>query len=116
MNLDELVRAHVHRFNAGVASGDFGSMLHGFAGDADLVFEGVPLGPYAGRAAIAEAYRTRPPDDTIELLGIEVTGPESVVAAYAWSRDEGRRSGEMRFSFAGDGRIDRLVVAFGQAS
>jgi steroid Delta-isomerase len=111
-----LVREHVRRFNAGVGSGDFASMLDGFTDDAVLVFEGLPVGPYAGRSAIAEAYRTRPPDDTIELLGIEVTGPEGVVAAYGWSRDEGRRSGEMRFSFTGDGRIERLVVAFDQAS
>ena len=35
-----------------------------FAPDGVLRFEGVPVGPFVGRAAIAAAYDERPPDDT----------------------------------------------------
>jgi hypothetical protein len=42
----------VARFNAGVRTGDGEPMLAGFADDAELVFEGVSAGPFAGRPAI----------------------------------------------------------------
>src|SRR5829696_9589623 len=58
-----LLSDHVARFNAGVRSGDFGPMVDGFTDDAELVFEGIPVGPFRGRAAIAAAYRNQPPDD-----------------------------------------------------
>jgi hypothetical protein len=115
MNPDELVRAHVRRFNAGVETGDLGPMLDGLTEDAVMSFEGVPIAPSEGRTAIEDVYRRRPPDDTIEILTID-SGEEKAVAAYAWSREGGRRAGEMRFAFARDGRIDRLVVTFDQAS
>src|SRR3954468_453927 len=44
-----LLAAHVERFNAGVATGDWARMLEGFAADAVLAFEGVPVGPFHGR-------------------------------------------------------------------
>ncbi len=88
---------HVERFNAGVCSGDFGPMLELFAEDATLEFEGVPVGPFHGREAIAGAYREQPPDDEIEVLDVEETDAE-VRARYAWLRDEGRAAGEMRFA------------------
>ena len=37
-------------------SGDFSRMLEQFTEDAELAFEGVPVGPFRGKPAIAEAY------------------------------------------------------------
>jgi steroid delta-isomerase len=106
----ELLREHVERFNAGVRSGDFGPMLAAFAEGAELVFEGIPVGPFRGREAIAEAYRAQPPDDEVLLLDAREEAAE-VVAGYAWSREPAVRAGEMRLSHDG-ATIRRLVVTF----
>jgi hypothetical protein len=103
-----LLREHVELFNAGVWSGDFGPMLAAFAEDAELVFEGVPVGPFHGREAIAEAYEKQPPDDEVLLLDTREEGGE-VVAGYAWSRQPDVRAGEMHLTRQG-GRIARLLV------
>ena len=52
-----ILEEHVKRFNAGVRSGDFTPMLENFGDDATMTFEGVPVGPFAGRDEIAQAYR-----------------------------------------------------------
>ena len=100
-----LLRDHVERFNHGIRTGDWRPMLAHFADDAELVFEGVPVGPFRGRKTIEAAYRERPPDDEIELL------PDG---GYAWSREPGRRAGELRLETVG-GAITRLVVTFEDA-
>ncbi len=106
----ELLEAHVERFNAGVRSGDFGPMLDLFTADASLEFQGVAVGPFHGRDAIAEAYRDRPPDDEIDVL--EAWQREDLVfALYAWRRDRGRAAGELWLVREGD-RLARLVVTF----
>lgn len=105
----ELLADHVAQFNAGVRSGDFGPMLELFAEDAELAFEGVPVGPFRGKGAIAAAYREQPPDDELDVLAARET-ENGIVADYAW-RSEGTRAGEMRIS-AADGKIVRLVVTF----
>jgi hypothetical protein len=56
-----LLEQHVARFNEGVRSGDFTPMVAAFAEDAELHFEGVPVGPFVGRDAIDAAYREQPP-------------------------------------------------------
>jgi hypothetical protein len=106
-----LLEQHVERFNQGVRSGDFASMVAGFTEDAELHFEGVPAGPFIGRDAIDAAYREQPPDDEIEILGSE-DQEGVVVARYAWLRDEGRQSGEMLLT-PRDDQIQKLVVTFG---
>ena len=106
----ELLHAHVEHFNRGVRSGDFAPMLEYFADDAELVFEGVPVGPFHGKEAIAQAYRTQPPDDEVDVLDSRIEGDE-IVAAYSWRADDGRRAGEMILTPAGD-RIARLVITF----
>ena len=52
----DLFDRHVERFNSGVRTGDYGPMLEQFTADAELHFEGVPVGPFVGRSVIAEAY------------------------------------------------------------
>lgn len=105
-----LLTDHVERFNQGIRTGDFGPMLAAFAEDAELVFVGVPVGPFAGREAIEEAYRRRPPDDEVRLLGPARVEDNALVADYAWAR-EGTRAGRMILT-ARDGAIARLVVTF----
>ena len=109
-----LLREHVARFNAGVRSGEFGPMLDRFTPDAEMVFEGVPAGPFHGREAIAAAYREQPPDDELRVLDAREDADGVVRAGYAWSREPAVRAGELRLTRAGD-RISRLVVTFDQA-
>jgi hypothetical protein len=107
-----LLRDHVERFNQGVRSGDFAPMLAAFSEDAEMVFEGVPAGPFVGRDAIDAAYREQPPDDEILLLAAPAAGVDGVVRApYAWASAPGAEAGELRLTAAGD-RIRRLVVTF----
>jgi steroid delta-isomerase len=111
---EELLEDNVRRFNQGVRSGDFGSMLELFTEDASLEFVGVPVGPFQGREAIAAAYRDRPPDDEIEVIEASESGAD-MLARYAWLRDEDRAAGDLRLTRDGD-RIARLVVTFDAAA
>jgi steroid delta-isomerase len=106
------LNAHVERFNAGVRSGDFGPLVEEFADNAELAFEGVPVGPFRGKEAIARAYAERPPDDEIEILRTRESGEELIVVDYAWRADPKARAGAMIFRLR-DGKIDRLLVTFG---
>jgi hypothetical protein len=106
-----VLERHVARFNEGIRSGDFGPMLEQFAEDGELVFEGVPVGPFAGKAAIGAAYRERPPDDEIDVLTTREEEGE-LVADYAWRARPDVRAGELRLTVAG-GKIRRLLVTFG---
>jgi len=99
-----LLRREVEAFNEGVRSGDWSALVALFADDAVLEFEGIPVGPFHGREAIAEAYRAMPPDDEIQLIG---SGPR-----YAWSKAPDRPAGELRLEERG-GRIVRLLVVYG---
>jgi RimJ/RimL family protein N-acetyltransferase len=107
----ELLADHVVRFNDGVRTGDWEPMLAQFAERARMAFEGVPVGPFEGVAAIREAYGERPPDDELELLDAEERGEGLVVARYAWAGDPHVAAGELRLSHADD-RIVELVVTF----
>ena len=107
----ELLRDHVVRFNDGVRSGEWSSMLEQFTEGARMAFEGVPVGPFQGREAIAAAYRDQPPDDEIELLDAEERDGELVVARYAWAAEPDVAAGELRLRRAGD-EIAELVVTF----
>jgi hypothetical protein len=89
-----------------VRTGDWSSLVELFTDDAELEFVGIPAGPFRGRAAIAEAYRTQPPDD--EIVVLEDRG-DSVV--YAWSRDPQRPAGELHLEER-DGAIARLRVLY----
>ena len=105
-----LLHAHVRRFNEAVGSEDFRALVAGFAPDAEMVFEGVPVGPFVGRDAIAEAYARQPPDDEVRLLGEPRVDGERVESDYAWAA-EPLRAGRMIMSVR-DGSIVRLVVTF----
>jgi len=102
--------AHVRRFNEAVRSGDFAEMVEGFTADAEMVFEGVPVGPFVGRDAIAEAYVQQPPDDEVRLLGAPKVDGDRVETEYAWAAD-GRRAGRLIVT-ARDGAIACLIITF----
>ena len=108
----ELLERHGRLFNEAIWTGDWGPMLEHFTGDAELVFLGVPVGPFRGREAIARAYRERPPDDEIRISKPRREEQE-LVMDYAWNATPRQKAGEMRFTLAPDGKISRLVVTFG---
>jgi hypothetical protein len=98
---------YVERFNGGVRSGDFGGIVALYAEDGELRFEGVPVGPFRGREAIAEAYRARPPDDELRVTSVEER-PGGLEVRFDWLRGG---SGAMRFELEG-GAVRRLTVSF----
>ena len=110
MDVGKLAAAHVSRFNTCVAVGDFGSVAESFAEDGRLTFTDLDAGPFTGRKAVAGAYRDDPPDDTIELLGVQVTGPASAVAAYTWTSDPERRPGLIEMTWTAGGLIAEMEI------
>jgi hypothetical protein len=108
--LNELLRDHVERFNAGVRSGDFGPMLENFDDAAEMEFRGIPVGPFVGRDAIAVAYREQPPDDEMRVLG-EREAEGRAEARYAWLAEPDVAAGEMLLTTE-SGLIRKLVVTF----
>jgi hypothetical protein len=103
------MQSHVARFNEGVRTGDWEPMLARLADDAELHFENVPAGPFVGLGEIRRGYGEQPPDDTIQLLGIQDDERASrVTAAFAWAK-----GGTGRLVLEHDrGLITRLVVIF----
>ena len=104
-----LLHDYVERFNNGVRSGDWEPMLELVAPDAELEFVGIPVGPFAGRDAIGEAYRVQPPDD--ELVLLETRGEQAAV--YAWAGDRARPAGELHLEER-DGAVTRIRVLYEQ--
>jgi hypothetical protein len=105
---DALMKAHVRAFNHGVETGDWEAMLTRFSDDAEVHFENVPAGPFVGIDAIRAAYRDQPPDDQIQLLGVQENDERTVVAAFAWLR-----GGTGRFVLEHDrGAVTKLTVVF----
>ena len=105
-----LLHDHVVRFNEGLRTGDWSEMLERFADDAELVFEGVPAGPFSGREAIAAAHAAQPPDDQVVTLRVD-DGEDAVAALYAWRRAPALVAGRMVVT-SRDGAIARLLVTF----
>jgi hypothetical protein len=108
--VNALLDRHVRTFNHGVRTGDWEPMLKHFAPDAELRFENVPTGPFAGLDAIRAAYREQPPDDEIALLGVQDDGEHTVTAAFAWLK-----GGTGRLLLEHErGLVTRLTVIFDQ--
>ena len=101
-----LLDREVAAFNNGVRTGDWSSLVELFTDDAELEFVGTPVGPFRGRGAIEEAYRTHPPDD--EIVVLEHRGNSAV---YAWSRESERPAGELHLEER-DGAIARLRILY----
>jgi hypothetical protein len=103
-----MLERHVELFNEAVRSGDFTEFVKGFAEDAVMRFDGVPVGPARGRAEVAEAYLNSPPTDTMALMGFEPVGDDAVRAQFEW--DAGG-SGQLFLRWV-DGEVAELVIAF----
>jgi drug/metabolite transporter (DMT)-like permease len=108
--MNELLRDHVERFNAGVRSGDWQPMVESFDDNAEMEFRGIPVGPFVGKDAIAAAYREQPPDDELRVLESRERDGR-VEARYAWLADPDVPAGEL-FLTPEDGTIRKLVVTF----
>ena len=91
-------------------TGDWEPMLAGFDGDAEMEFRGVPVGPFHGRDAIAEAYRAQPPDDELRVLEDRKRDGRSE-ARYAWLAEPDVAAGELLLA-AENGLIRKLVITF----
>ena len=105
-SLDSYIEAH----NAAVRSGDWSRFGDWFADDAELRFEGVPVGQFRGREEIRAAYESQPPDDEVEIRNVRSEG-DRTLADYGWKADGGSRAGELRVSWEGD-LIRELVITF----
>lgn len=102
------VADHLKLFNAAVRSGDWTAFLATFAEHARVEFTGVAAGPYIGRDAIVEAYRSTPPDDTIEAFDVRSTDTTDTIR-FEWSRGG---TGTLWLAWTGGGEINRMVVDF----
>ncbi|MFI5890303.1 nuclear transport factor 2 family protein [Actinoplanes sp. NPDC051513] len=100
-------RQHVERFNAAVRSGDWDEFLATLAPEAVMSFDGVPVGPFVGRDAIAVAYETNPPTDTMEIRDVEIDSDAEIVR-FAWSKGG---TGTLTIR-RGAGGITKLAVRF----
>jgi RimJ/RimL family protein N-acetyltransferase len=109
----DLLYEYVGRLNEGVRSGDWQALSELLADDAVIEFEGVPVGPFAGRDAIVAAYRERPPDDEVRILAAEEEDG-TVVARYSWAADPERDAGSLVLAIE-DGNLTRLQVSLDQA-
>jgi sulfur relay (sulfurtransferase) DsrF/TusC family protein len=79
-------------------------MVAAFSEDGELVFEGIPVGPFSGRDAIGAAYAAQPPDDEIVLLAGDGT--------YAWAKHPEVPAGQMLLTER-HGEIVTLVIRYG---
>ncbi|MDQ3951098.1 MAG: GNAT family N-acetyltransferase [Gemmatimonadota bacterium] len=105
-----LLHDYVMVHNNCVRTGDWAPLAEWFTDDAELAFDGVPVGPFEGREEIAQAYRDRPPDDEVVIFGVDEEDAR-VVARYGWLREPGTVAGRMLVT-PRDGKIARLVVTF----
>ena len=104
------VDAHLDAFNHAVRDNDWSTFAARFADDAELAFVNVPIGPFHGRAAIESAYIANPPDDTLTRTAEPERDGDEQVVRFRWDRTGA--TGTMRFTWAPDGRVGRLVVSF----
>jgi hypothetical protein len=82
--LRNAARRHVARFNSAVRERDWSGLAGGFTEDATMRFTDVAVGPFEGRAAIEQAYRDQPPDDTMTIGRITERGPDCADVDFAW--------------------------------
>jgi RimJ/RimL family protein N-acetyltransferase len=96
--------------NECVRTGDWQPLGEWFAEDAELEFDGVPVGPFRGRAEILAAYEKQPPDDEVVVFNA-LADESEVVASYGWLREPAKVAGRMVVTLRAD-KIGKLVVTF----
>lgn len=105
-----LLHDYVMVHNECVRTGNWEPLAAWFTEDAELAFEGVPVGPFHGRDEIAATYRARPPDDEVVIFGARQNGDE-VVAGYGWLKEPANQAGRMLVTPRA-GKIRKLIVTF----
>jgi hypothetical protein len=103
----ELLRRYVKEHNAVVREGSSKNLKGVLDADAEMSFEGVAVGPFAGRDAIAAAIHARPPSDEL-TIGRIIEDDQRAIAPYAWKNDQ-IPGGEL-VVFRGKTGIAKLVV------
>jgi len=106
--VSERAAKHVAAFNDTVRSGDWADFAERFAPDATMRFVGMPVGPFTGRAAIAAAYATQPPSETLTVIRGVSSGDVDELG-FAW--DGSGTTGTMTLRWSGK-LIAELIVAF----
>jgi RimJ/RimL family protein N-acetyltransferase len=106
----ELLHDYVMVHNECVRTSDWEPLGEWFAEDAEVAFEGVPVGPFHGRDEIAAAHESQPPDDEVIIFAAAESG-EEVVARYGWLKAPGKEAGRMLVT-PRDGKIQKLIVTF----
>jgi hypothetical protein len=86
-------------------------MLEQFTADAHLFFEGIPVGPFFGTPAIAEAHATMPPTEGIVLLDAD-EDQNMMTVRYAWVSDPEAHTGTMLLALDRD-MIRTLTIVYG---
>jgi steroid delta-isomerase len=104
------IDAYIADHNAAVRSGDWRTFAAWFTDDAEVRFEGVPVGPFHGRDTIRAAYESQPPDDEVEIRNVREEG-DRTRADYGWKSEPGVRAGELRLRWERD-CISELVITF----
>lgn len=111
----EIIERWLAAVNEGVRTGRWTGIEHLLRDDAEMEFVGIPVGPFIGREAIVEAYRTQPPDDAFVRLGaLRLEGPW-LVSAYAWSDQPTEAAGEVHLRAGADG-IEKVRILYGRFS
>jgi len=105
-----LLHDYVMVHNECVRTDDWEPLPDWFAEDAELVFEGVPVGPFHGRDEIVAAYKSQPPDDEVLIFAADENG-EEIVARYGWLNEPSKEAGRMLVT-PRDGKIQKLIVTF----
>ena len=102
------VEEHAELFNRSVRGSDFGPFVATFAEDAVMRFTNAPAGPLSGRDAIAGAYATQPPDDTMSIRSVTEIDPSTALARFDWDAGGG---GTMVVRWR-DGLVSVLEITF----
>jgi RimJ/RimL family protein N-acetyltransferase len=105
-----LLHDYVMVHNECVRTGDWKPLGDWFAEDAELAFDGVPVGPFRGREQIVAAYERQPPDDEVLVFETRIEDG-GVVASYGWLREPGKAAGRMLVTPEAD-VIRKLLVTF----
>lgn len=109
VTISERAAGHVAAFNDCVRSGDWAAFAERFTPDATMRFAGLPVGPFAGRAAIAAGYAAQPPTDTLTVTRAASSGDVDDLW-FAWDRTGATGTMNLRWSGA---LIAELTVTFG---
>ena len=99
--------------NDGVRTGHWTAIEGLLRDDAQMEFVGIPVGPFAGRRAIVDAYRNQPPDDLFLTLGPVTREGDWLVSTYAWSGLPQEPAGEVHLRADAAG-IERVRILYGR--